>query len=140
MRSKVMFLMAMACVTVLIICSGCANHNGSLIKIATEQVTATDQLIKKAAIEQIDDSLKSIVITTISWNGNALSFLSEKVEIKERRVIFYGFMGQMDAEDFSIDWVLPMGAACPITAYLPMGADCCVCIDGECVPFPREVE
>lgn len=140
MKSKARFLMmAMMCVA-LLVCSGCANSNCSLIRFATERVTATDQLIKEAAVEQINNSLKNIIITTISWNGNILSFLSEKVEIEERRVVFYGFMGQMDAEDSRIDWALPMGADCPITVYLPMGADYCVCIDGECALFPREVE
>ena len=142
MRNKAKFLMAMVCTAVLITCSSCANanRNCSLINFATEQVAATGQELKETVVEQVDNSLKSIVITTISWNGNALSFLSESAEIEGRRVVFYGFIGQMDAEEPAIDWALPMGANCPITVYLPMGADCCVCVDEECILFPREVE
>lgn len=143
MRNKVRFLMI--AVAVLTICSGCANRNCSICllkKVAIEEINNTDQLLKAAAVEQINDDLEKdqdIILTTISWDNTTLSFLSEEVEIEERRVILCGVDGQLGGEWPSIDWALPMKADY-ITVYLPMGADCSVCIDGECALFPREVE
>jgi len=86
--------------------------------------------------EQVDSSPGNVIHTTVSWSGNAHSFLSEKVKVKERIVTLYNVCIQMNADATGI---IPMHAD-EITIYLPMGKDCCVYINGKESLFPKEIE